>query len=255
MTSIPFDLTSGWTWFLLVMRLTGVFHALPGVGTDEVPLPFRSLFVLVLAAVLVTFGAEAQLPNSIAEAGLMIGTEMVLGYVLGAIPALIVASLALSGQLTSTAIGLGQASLIDPSLGEHVSALSRIEQLLATALFLAVDGHHAVIRAASTVSKDVGIGMFRPDAATAEIFLTRFQDSFNLAITLSGPIIVVTLVMQFIFGLITKFVPQMNIFFMSMPITILLGLFVFEYTLPEMLPLMLKEFARIDEIANAYLTR
>ena len=244
-----------WTWFLLFVRFSGVFTSMPGVGTEEVPLTFRIPLVIIIAAALTMSGASAELPGTLAAGGLILAVEFLLGYLLGVIPALIISGLSLAGHLSATSIGLNQASVIDPSLGEHVTTLGRIQTLIGVVLFLAIDGHHAVIRAAADISTDVGLGLFRPGEATAEIFLQRINQSFHLGIQVAAPIIVVSLIAQFILGLITKFVPQINVFIMSTPLTILVGLFVFGFTLPEMVRHVDREYAAIQEVAYQYMSK
>lgn len=242
-----FDAAVIWTWFLMFVRFSAIFQSLPGIGTEEVPITFRMPLVIVIAAAITLAGAKAHYPAHLAEGILMIGVEYTLGYLLGMIPIFITSALALSGQISATAIGLNQASVIDPSLGENVTTLARVQGLLAVALFLLVDGHHAVIRAGAEVSKDVGIGLFRPGESIANLYLERFAHTFELAIQIAAPIIVVTLIMQFVLGLLTRFVPQINVFIMSLPLTILVGLFVFEFTLPQMVKHVEREFGTIEE--------
>jgi flagellar biosynthetic protein FliR len=246
-----FDASVLWSWFLLFIRLTGVFQSLPGLGTEEVPVTFRVPLTMLLAAVITLSGAKAHYPEHVAEGILMLTVEYILGFLLGSIPGMIVAGLSLSGQVAATAIGLNQASTIDPSLGESVTTLARIQALIAVVLFLLVDGHHAVIRAAASVREDVGL--FRPGMAIAEIFLVRFIHTFELAISVAAPMIVVTLLTQFVLGLLTRFVPQINVFIMSLPLTILVGLFVFSFTLAQMVRHVEKEYGEIEETAYAIL--
>ena len=238
-----------WTWFLLFVRFTGLFQTLPGLGTEEIPIPFRTTIALVLAAVVAMTGAHALMPANLAEGGLMIGTEYVLGWILGVVPAFVLSSLAVSGQVTSAAIGLGQASLIDPSIGEHVSVLARIQSMIGTIIFLSIDGHHTILRAASFIAEDVGVGRFRPDAATALQLAERFSESFELAVVIAAPILITILVTQFLLGLLTKFVPQVNVFIISLPLTIGIGLFICAYTMPSLGSHAVTEFTRSEEIA------
>jgi flagellar biosynthesis protein FliR len=245
---LPIDFSGVWTWFLLFTRLSGVLFVLPGIGTDEVPMTFRASIAMLLAAVMTAAGAHAASPGSLAEGALMIGTEFLLGYVLGVIPAMIVYSLSVAGQVSAAAIGLGQATLIDISLGESISVLARIEAMIATAIFLLIDGHHVVLRAAFSTMNDVGIGMFRPSPELAALFVDRFQASFDLAITVSGPVLVTILLTQFVMGLLTKFVPQVNIFIISLPLTIAVGLFVTEFTLPALVRVLLSQFNLVEEL-------
>lgn len=247
------DFSSLWTWFLLFTRFSGLLHVLPGVGTEEVPFTFRIPLALVLGFVVMFTGAHAAVPESIAEGGLIILTEFALGYLLGIIPSLIISSLALAGQVIAATIGLAQATLIDISLGDQVSVLSRLQSLIATVVFLAVDGHHVVIRAASMIGNDVGIGLYRPGMDVFMILAERFSASFELAVIISGPILVTILVTQFVLGLLTRFIPQVNIFIISLPLTIGVGLFIIQYTMPGFLIRMSKEFGTLQELIGRIL--
>lgn len=249
-----FDFHFFWTWFLLFTRFSGIFMALPGIGTEEVPLTIRLPLTMIIAGIVTACGAHAEFSSGVPEGMLMIITEFLLGYLLGAIPAFIVSALSLSGQVSATAIGLNQASIIDPSLGEHVTTLARIQGLIATSLFLLINGHHVILRAGAEVSKDIGVGIFRPDGSTVELFLNRFAHMFEIAISIAAPIIVVTLITQFVLGLLTRFVPQVNVFIMSLPLTILVGMFVFGFTLPEMARHIEREFYSMEETATQLLT-
>ena len=244
----PLDFTQIWTWFLLWMRMTGLFLVLPGIGTEEVPITFRASFTLVLALVLTIAGAHATLPSTLAEGGLMMCAELFLGFVLGIVPYMIVSAFLTSGQINATAIGLAQANMIDPSLGVSVTVLARLQGLIATAIFLAIDGHHAVIRAAASLTDDFGLGMFRPNAAVTQVFIERFVATFETAIVFCGPILATTIVTQFVLGLMTKFVPQINVFIMSLPLTILIGLFITAFTFPAISSRLVSEFGLIEEI-------
>lgn len=241
------DLLIFWSWFLLFTRTGAMLLSLPGIGTDEIPHSARGALAVVLSSVLAFSGVSAEAPTTVAEGGLMIITEFILGYLIGALPAFVLAGLSVAGQINSTAIGLGQANLIDPTLGEHVSALSRLQLLIGTVLFLLFDGHHLMIRAVA--SPGVGLGMFRPGVDTADLLVDRFVATFQFAVTLTGPILVTILITNCVLGIITKFVPQMNIFIISLPLTIGIGLFLFQVTLPDLIQLVGAEFSQLDRLA------
>lgn len=248
------DYTNLWAWFLIFVRLEGLMVSLPGIGTDQVPGTFRNALALALSFSLAMTGLKAVIPETAAEGGLMIACEFILGYLIGAIPSYIISSLAIAGQTTSGAIGLGQANMIDPSLGESIAVLARLGMLVGTVVFLTLDGHHILIRAASSTVGDIGLGVFRPDASTAKLLMERFSRAFELAIVISAPILVTLLVTQFVLGLITKFIPQVNIFIISLPLTIGIGLYITEFTFPGVANHMREEFAMIPEFLSRLFT-
>ena len=111
------DLNGFWAWFLLWIRLGAMFHMLPGIGTDQAPFIIRGAAAMIIALAAVLAGHPATAPESVPQAGLMIFSEFVLGYILGLIPSMIIQSISVAGQVAAGAIGLAQASMIDLSLG------------------------------------------------------------------------------------------------------------------------------------------
>ena len=246
--SLSIDWSGLWTWFLFFVRFGGVLTSLPGIGGDEVPMSVRATLALMLAAIGAYTGVHSAVPDSYVVGGFMLASEFVYGFLIGAVPFYIVASLAVAGQVTAATIGLGQATLIDPSIGEPVSVLSRLQSFIAISVFLAIDGHHAVLRAAMAPPGGMAPGSFEPNADVAMILVERMSHTFALAVTISGPILVAVLLAQFVLGLLTKFVPQVNVFIISLPLTIGLGMFILAGTLPTFRDHFIREFAATEEI-------
>ena len=242
-----FDFSAFWVWFLIFARLSGMFTSLPGVGTEQVPGIIRLSSSLIISIVIAMTGVHAPQAGSIFDGLVMIGGEFLFGYLLGLIPQLIIAGVAVAGQVTSGAIGLAQASMVDPSLGTSVTVLAHINSMIATIIFLAVDGHHTVIRAASGNLGGIGAGVFRPNEAIAAMLVDRFEALFSLALLMSAPILVTVLVTQFVFGIITKFVPKVNVFIVSFPLLVLLGIFLSDVTIPSMTKHVISEFNDMSE--------
>lgn len=245
------DFSIFWAWFLLFMRFTGVLLILPGIGSDQIPGITKLLAAIAFATAATAAGHQAVPPETLAQGGLMVMVEFILGFVLALLPAIVIGGISCGGQASAGVIGLAHASMIDPSLGETVSVIARLQVMLGTIIFLALDGHHAIIRAASATITETGLGLFHPDMSTAEFLIERFRSSFELGMMVAGPIFVTILVAKFILGLITKFVPQINVFIIALPLTIFLGLYVTVYSMSGFSMQITKEFARIEESAAA----
>lgn len=239
-----------WTWFLLMTRFGGVFQSLPGVGTETVPAKVRGSIAIGVPIALVFSGVRADMPEEFVMGGLMILSEFIFGYLLGSLPGLITAGLAVAGQVAAGSIGLGQANLIDPSLGGNVSVLSKILAQFGTLVFLAIDGHHVIIKAASFPVSNLAIGMFYPHEQVVELLTAQFAEVFSLALTVSAPILITVLLTQFLLGLLTRFIPQVNIFIISLPLTVLLGIFIIGFSFPVLNDIVLDEFLGLEELAG-----
>ena len=242
-----YDFSFLWTWLLLAARGIGLLLVLPAIGTQQVPAPVRMILAFIMALAIALSGVKAEMPENTIDILAVIGMEFVLGSLIATIPLMILSALSITGQVVSGTIGLGMANLIDPSIGQNVSMLSRVEVLLATALFVAIDGHHEVVRAMVGVDGTGQLGLFKPNMDLAMYFLHRFSESFDLAILCSAPILVSILLTQFVLGLITKSVPQVNIFIISLPLTIGMGLYITAFTFPGVIENLLADFSYLDE--------
>lgn len=245
------DFSTVWVFLLLLARFAGVLLSLPGIGTEQLSDDIRLYAALVLALAFTCTGMTAPEAKNTPELVVMFASEFGYGWLLGAIPSFVLAGVGVAGQVISGSIGLGQANMMDKSLGASVSILSKIQISVATLVFLFMDGHQVILRAAGGEPGTIALAVFRPDANMAQILIERLATSFDLAVVVSAPVLVTTLVTQFILGLITKFVPTVNIFIISLPLSILVGLYVVEFTYPGMVQHLLAEFTKTEEILGA----
>lgn len=242
------DFTALWAFLLILSRLAGVFSTLPGIGSESLPRTPRFIAAMIIAITPVAAGLRVELPENIVHAGFAVGVEFVLGFLLGSIPQYIISSVAVSGQVVAGVIGLGQANMIDPSLGESVSVIARMQSFFATIVFLILNGHHIVIRVATGVLADIQLGAFRPGTGVAELLLDRMAETFTLALIVSAPILVTVLVAQFVLGLITRFIPQVNIFIVSLPLSVLMGLYIIGFTFSGETGHLIAQFSKLEEL-------
>ena len=241
------DFSPIWTFFLLLARFGGMLSSLPGIGTEQISTAFRFWPSVALALVVSLTGVQGAPASGIETGTIMIFAEFTLGYALGSIPAMVLGGLSVAGQVSAAAIGLAQANLIDRSLGTNVSVVAKLYTLTATMVFLLLIGHHIIIRAGAGIPGQLGLGVMTSAEEMAQVLLHGLSNSFELAVMIAAPILVTTLITQFILGLITKFVPQVNIFIVSLPLGILVGLFLMEHNMGQFINLIQQQFAGMDQ--------
>ena len=241
------NLNWGWTLMLLSTRFTGMMLAIPGIGEGARGLLVRGPAIMVLSFTCIGSGALAELPGSIIDLVLQAGAEFAFGFMIGLIPLLVLAGVKLAGQLSGTTMGLGAGQLMDPNLGINVSDLSRIFGDLCTVLFLMLGGHHAVIYAVSGMGGRIVPGSFVPGEITLNLMITASSEVFRLGAMVSAPVVVALLLTQFVMGLLTKAVPAVNIFIVSFPLTIGIGLILSMLSLPEILHFVQREYSESDK--------
>ncbi len=235
-----------WTFLLLTTRYTAMFSIIPGIGMGSKGLRVRMAGILVLSYASALASPVAPLPETMV--GLMSSafSEGILGLVLGLIPTMIVAGVQTGGMLSSTTMGLGAAQLVDPTLGVNVNSLARIMGDLVVLLFLLLGGHYVLVYAASGLGGAIVPGTFLVNEDSTRLLINRSGDIFRVGAMISAPVIVALLLTQFVMGLITKAVPQVNIFIVSFPLTIGIGLVLTGLSLPDILVFVEREIVGIE---------
>lgn len=239
-----------WTYLLLVVRYTALFLIIPGVGGGMIGLSVRMPAIMVFAYVTVLSSPLAPLPTDGVIMLARFVSELLFGFTLGLIPVVALAGVQTAAQLTSGTMGLGAAQLLDPNLGVSVSSLGRILTDSCICLFLVVGGHYSVLYAASGLGQIIP-GTFMVEAHSIKIVIQQIGYIFDIAIMISAPVIVALLLTQFVMGLISKAVPTVNIFIVSFPLTIGIGLIFSMLSLPEIFVFMERRFDLIDKTVVA----
>lgn len=209
--------------------------------------------VLVLAFTAMRSGNYAEVP---ANGGLLVmqaSCEFLFGMVIGLVPLLIIAGVQTAAQLASTSMGFGAGALMDPSTGAPVSDLGRICGDLSIIMFLMIGGDHVTIHALSGLAGDVQIGSFLPGEISANLLIERTGHIFYVGMMVAAPVIVALLLTQFVMGLITRAVPTVNIFIISFPLTIGIGLVLTVLALPDIMVFVRREITGIEETLLVFL--
>lgn len=235
---------------LLLARFGAFIAIVPGLGMGERGLLIRGPAVLVLAVAALATSPVAAMPENYIQLATALISEFFLGLAIGLIPAMILAGVDTAGHISSMSMGLGAAQLIDPTSGSQSNGLSQIMTGLSAVLFLLIGGHHVAVYAASGLGSQIIPGTFVAGEPTLELLIQRCADIFRIGVMVSAPVLVALLLTQFVMGLISRAVPTVNIFIVSFPLTIGIGLILTMLSLPELVRFVSGEFTQIEERIN-----
>ncbi|WP_456433535.1 flagellar biosynthetic protein FliR [Thermosulfuriphilus sp.] len=229
---------------LLLVRVGAMVFLMPVFGSRLVPVRVKAASTLVTALCLLPVARGLPTPqlDSTLEVVLTVFFEFLLGVTFALVLRLIFAGIQLAGQMVGFQMGFGVASVIDPQTGVESLVLSQLAYLVSLLIFLAIDGHHMVLRALGESLKIMPLGNFRPDQNIVESLLREAQVMFVLSIKVIAPVMAVLFLVQVALGVISKIVPQMNVMIVSFPLTIAMGLFFFALSLEAMAPVLEKAF-------------
>jgi flagellar biosynthetic protein FliR len=161
---------------------------------------------------------------------------------MGFVMQMIFGAVVLAGQSIATGMGLGFAMSVDPQNGVQVPIVSQVKVVIATLLFLAIDGHLMLVSAvfqsfALVPLTDPGF------AATGyENLVSLGSQLFASALLLGLPTLTAVLMINVAFGVITRAAPQLNIFAVGFPVTIVVGMVFLFLGMPAFIAAMQRFF-------------
>ena len=218
---------------MLVVARTGAAMALmPGLGEASAPSVVRAGLACGVALLLLPAIAPLVPPMpeaSVAAAG-MVAAEVVTGLWLGWLARLIVLALPIAGQVLSYLLGLSNVLQPDAELGAQATAVARLFEVAAPALVLG-SGLYALPLAALAGSYTlIAPGALLPAGDGAAMAVGAVAKSFGLALQLSAPFVLASVVWTVAAGLLSRLVPRLQVYFMAMPAQILGGLLLLAVT-------------------------
>lgn len=228
--------------FLLVFARTGTMvMLLPGLGEQNISARMRLTVALILAAVLLPLHRNAYHidPSALGPTIVLLVEEIVIGAVLGLIARLTVSALDVAGSVIAQQLGLGFVTAVDPMQGEQGVILGNFLTLLGVTLFFATDMHHLIIFALNDSYTLFEPGELPASGDIAALVTKTVAGAFRIGIQLSAPFLVFGLLFNLGLGLLSRLMPQMQVFFVALPLSILLGFLFMVLVLGSMMGIFL----------------
>ncbi len=227
---------SAFVWPFL--RIGALFVAMPIFSSHNVPLRVRTMVALLVTILIMPVLPPSPQIDLFSIAGFFVGLqELLIGALFGLILNVVFAAIIFGGQSVAYSMGLGFAALIDPQSGVQVPVVSQLYLILATLLFLQMDGHLLAIQllADSFHAIPVGLAGLNSDHLWGTI---RWSSRlFAAGVLMSLPIISALLLINLGFGVASRSAPQLNIFSVGFPVSLLLGLILTWIGLPGVMDL------------------
>lgn len=222
-------------FFWPFLRLSAFLLAAPVFGARSVPVRVRITIGLALTVVLLPTLPAAPALDVLSPLGLLTAVQQIgIGVLGGFLLQLFLAALSFAGEMVSLGMGLGFASLVDPQNGVSVPLLAQLYVMLVILLMLAVDGHLLLLEllARSFSTLPVGpVGLRFEDFRAVAGFV---GDMFALGLLVALPAVTVLLVVNLAFAVISRAAPQLNLFAIGFPVSLLVGLMIVLLALPAL---------------------
>jgi len=227
---LPFPSPREVIFFMLVLS---IFAALPVFGGRRLPIRIKvvTVFMITLVCFPTLSIAVPETPTDVFSLGLLALSELMVGLTLAFITQIIFAAVEFSGQIIGMQMGFTISSIIDPSQGTQTQIMSVVQTLFATLMFLSLNIHHLFIRAIIDSFRVIPLGGWHLNGELLNFLIQRTADIFIIGIRLAAPVMVALLLTTVALGIMARSFPQMNVFMISMPLNIGLGLIILGMTL------------------------
>lgn len=227
--------------FLVFARVGMVVSLLPGFGeiyvSSRIRLMLAGMLTLVLAPVVRT--ALPPLPASPTELSLLLTLEVGIGAFIGAAARMTFNALQTAGSIVGMQTSLSAALSFDPSTAQQGALTASFLGAVALIVLFAADFHHLMIRAIADSYTLFPPGQAFPAGDFAEAMTRLISSSFSLGVRMAAPFVIFGLIFFLGLGLLARLMPQMQVFFVSQPAQILLGLILLAGTIAAMIRVFL----------------
>jgi len=224
--------------FLLVFfRVASVLFMIPLFASRSVSAMFKgglSLMIAYLLFDLVKMNVNVQQDSFMLF--ILCAKEIFVGATIGFIVRLVFVSASMSGEIISVQAGLSFARFMDPYSQQQVSILEQIKNLIALLIFFVIDAHHMLIKGIAYSLQELPVGTMSLNSSLAGFLVKATGSIFGAAFRIGAPIIVTLLLVDLTFGMLSRMIPQANVFVDAIPVKILITVLMLGMSLGYIVP-------------------
>jgi len=234
--------------FMLVFaRIGAMVMLLPGLGESNIPVRIKLSIALLLTLIILPLHRQAYQVDigSMASLLVLMMHEIVIGILLGATARVTLAALQVAGSVIAQQMGLGFVTSVDPTQGQQGVLIGNFLTMLGVTLLFATDSHHLVIAALNDSYKIFAPGESMASGDVASLATRAFSAAFRIGLQLSAPFLVFGLVFNIGLGVLARLMPQMQVYFVGVPLSILAGFLVLALVITAMMGSFLDYFVGV----------
>jgi flagellar biosynthetic protein FliR len=235
---MPFELLAQYlklpVFGLVAARVGGLLMFQPLLGALSIPVHLRIILVLALAALLTPLvNLPAGAPASAVEIAGALGSEVLLGALLGLVSALSFVGLQIGGLLVAQESGIAFGQIVDPTSDEQETVVGIFYLQFAAVIYLIVGGHRALVATCLDTFETIPLLAYHDSATSAtELLCQALALSGEVALRVAAPTLLVLFLVNLALGFVSRTMPQLNIIAVGFPLKGLLALALMAVSLP-----------------------
>jgi flagellar biosynthetic protein FliR len=207
-------------FFLVFARFGTAFMLMPGFNASYVPVRVRLTAALAIAFVVLPLVAPSlpPPPSNPIRLVMLIGGEVLIGAFLGTLMLLLVTILQVAGTLAALVSSLANAFVQDAVAEQQSSVIAGFLITLGVVLLFVTDSHHLMLKGAVASYANLVPGMPLPAGDMSQALARTLADSFAIGVNLAAPLVIVGFAYYLGLGLLSRLMPQLPVFFVGLPI-------------------------------------
>src|ERR1700758_1990075 len=231
-------------FMLAFARVGAMVMLLPGLGESNIPVRIKLSIALLLTLIILPLHRQAYHVDMTSMTSLLVLMlhEIVIGIILGATARVTLSALQVAGSIIAQQVGLGFVTSVDPTQGQQGVLIGNFLTMLGVTMLFATDSHYLVISALNDSYTVFAPGEIMPSGDGAALAARAFTAAFRIGLQLSGPFLVFGLVFNIGLGVLARLMPQMQVYFVAVPLSIFAGFLILAFVLAAMMGTFLDYF-------------
>jgi len=226
-------------------RILALASSAPLFSHSTVPRPVRiGLAVLVTAIVAPTLPAAASVSPFSWTGIALVAQQLLIGVAVGLAMQIVFAAVQIAGDMIGLTMGLSFAGFVDPQNSQESPAVGTFLSLVLMLLFLSVNGHLLIVAALVDTFHAFPIGGTGLSGLDAHALAIAGSELFALGLKLALPVVSALLLANVALGVLTRTAPQLNLFAVGFPVTLIVGLLMLLVALPFVFPTLEQGISR-----------
>lgn len=224
----------------VLLMMSPIFTAIEGLVT------VRVLLTLVLSSMLVSGLSVPAAPLALSFGPIVLAAlqELAVGATMAFGVMAAFAAFSMAGEVLDIQSGFGLASVYDPVTHGGAPMFATMLNMLGVVVFFSVDGHHAFMRGIAFSLQHLAPGAGFA-ALQMDTVVRMFGLMFSLGVSLIIPVLLCLLLVEVGLAVVSRVLPQMNVFIVLVPVKLAAGIVLFALTLPALGPSMERVYASI----------
>ena len=232
------------TLFLIYVRVFSFLFLVPFFGKDSIPNIVKVYLVSAISlSIFYYLEMEPVQIKTTLEFFILVLKEFMLGFLAGLILRFLLDAIMYAGEYIGVNMGLGLATVFLPQQPQ-INIMSVFFMLLGSLFFISVGGPEIIYMALIKSFGSVPLGGFDLYSLNPDVYLSIFYESFSLAFRIALPVILALTLLNVVLAITNRFIPQINVFIVGLPLQVLVGFIVLIISLP-LLTILLSSYVKV----------